>query len=229
MEIGSREMLDKRKIKAVLIDLDGTLVDSMPFLFSVYRNFLQMFGIKGTQEEFQELVGLTLKEVMESLRKRHHLTVGSKELFDDYQEMLYSHYTQNVELFTGARAFLKYAKELGLKLALVTSASEKLAQGFLDSEGIDTCFDLIVTDNRVKKGKPSPDIYKKALFLLEILPDEAVAIEDSPNGVASSSGAGIYTLHLVHHDHPIEGVGEALVSEVNDWFDVNDIFKAWYE
>lgn len=222
-------MIDLKNIKALLIDLDGTLVDSMPLLYSVYREFLHKLGVEGTKEEFDALVGPTLNEAMIILNQRHHFGRGPEELVSEYQELLYHHYTQNLKLFVGARSFLKYAKECGLKLALVTSATEKLALGFLNAEGIENDFDVIVTAKGLQKGKPHPDIYRKALFLMGILPDEAVAVEDSINGIASATSAGIYTLYLNHDGRADQKSRDALVYQVESWADIHNLFRVIYD
>ncbi|MCB1111497.1 MAG: HAD family phosphatase [Chlamydiales bacterium] len=222
-------MIDTKRLKALFIDLDGTLVDSIPVLFSVYKEFLAKYDIHGSQKEFDELSGPALPEIMAVLKERYHLDQDVGDLVEEYQEILYTHYTQNLRLFSGARSFLKLAGSLGIKLVLVTSATAKLATAFLNAEGISGYFDDIISGNDVEKGKPDPAIYHRALFRTGINADEALVIEDSKNGIAAATGAGIRALFLTHGNSHVTGIGKSMVSQVADWNEIAELFKVWYE
>lgn len=221
--------MNPNKLKAVLIDLDGTIVDSMPFLYQIYCEFMTRLGLKGTKKEFDELSGPSLREAIVLLKSRYNIEEDAEHLCLDYEESLYTHYTKNLKLFSGVRPFLEYAKKRGLKLGLVTSANERLAKGFLASEELEQEFDQVITPKGLAKGKPDPEIYRRALESLNLHPEEVVAVEDSKNGLLAASSAEIYTMHIVHNGNSAEGLGLTPSLQVKDWHEILNIFQGWYE
>ena len=220
-------MMDPQKLKVLCIDLDGTLADSIPLLYSVYRAFLASQGKEGSRREFDTLSGALISDVIEQLKQRHQLLGDSATLLEEYMEELYSHYTQNLQLFAGARTFLHYIHDLGIKIVLVTSASQKLATAFLQAEDIDHLFDELVTGDTAA-GKPDPALYQRALFLSQADTSEAVAIEDSEPGVKAAVAADIFTLQITHGTDKLVRIGDAKVMQVSDWHTTLALFRTWY-
>lgn len=209
-------MIDLLNKKAILIDMDGTLVDSHPVLMQVYFDFMKNMGVSGSKEEFQELVGPSMPEVVAILRQRYNIDLSVQDLVGRYHETLERVYTNQLKIFDGVKEFLSYVKSRGVKIALVTSATEHLAYKFLCSQGIDGFFNRVITPSE-GKGKPAPDIYLRALKALSIHPDEAIVIEDSPNGVQAAVSAGIHTFHIFNTSLPEALCNNSLVTHVDDW------------
>ncbi len=218
-------MISKNVLKAVLIDLDGTLADSLPALYATYLDFLKERGVEGTREEFQQLNGPTLPEIVAYLKGKYGWTESEELLFSKYQEVLQKHYVETMSLFPGVIDFLHYAKNKGWKLALVTSAGEVLAFKFLLKKKIEDYFDLLVTLSHVRKGKPDPEIYLKALRKLRLRPTDVVAIEDSPNGVRAALAAGIATVQILHGDSDKKVPGSIAG---HNWDHIMELFKEKY-
>ncbi len=180
----------------VLIDLDGTLLDSVPALYHVYQQFLQTFEVRGSKEEFDQLNGVDFQEVLTTLKSKHKLYLDYEELHVLYQDLIKQAYKHDVHLFPGVRTFLHYAKEAGWHLAVVTSTELSLAQLALNAQGILKDFEAIFTSEKLPKGKPDPMIYLEALQKLGLSPDQVVGIEDSAKGVHAALAAGIETLRF---------------------------------
>lgn len=181
-------------MKAALVDLDGTLADSLDSLYHAYERFLSRFSVGATREEFAELMGPTLPEIVAILKQRHGLGASVEELLEVYEGVLDALYANNIRPLPGAEKMLKRFKAKGMQIAVVTSAKRSLAKHFLKGNGLDQYIDKIISGEDVKEGKPSPEIYLRALKELEISADEAIAVEDSPAGFASAEGAGIKTV-----------------------------------
>ena len=181
-------------IKEIFIDLDGTLIDSIPVLYNTYLDLLKERGKEGTRAEFEKLVGLSLPEIARVLKERYAFRDPYEILFSRYLILLQHHYVVSPVLFPGVFAVMEYAKSNGILLALVTSSPRQLAQDILEKVGLLTIFDFVITPEGLPHSKPDPAIYLRALSEAGVQPDEALAIEDSPNGIASAEGAGIPTL-----------------------------------
>ncbi len=218
----SNKLLNFTNLKAVLIDLDGTIADSIPILYNVYATFLKEYGRQGSKEEFQSLMGPSLIEIVKKIKLLHELDDKLDAMIKKYFQMLLWHYSHDVKLFDGVREFLNYANEKKLKLALVTSAGKHLSEAFLNSCNLSTLFDLVMTGDKVTKGKPSPEIYQKALQELNVAPEEAIAVEDSPKGIESALNAGLAVLCF----NPISKISFGnRVLPVHSWQEILNLFQ----
>ncbi|MNC29331.1 Phosphorylated carbohydrates phosphatase [compost metagenome] len=100
----------------------------------------------------------------------------------------------------GIQHYLDSAKEANLRLGLASSSSMEWVEKYLEQLGIREYFDCIRTSDHVKNVKPDPELYHQALSCLGLAPEEAVAIEDSPNGSKAAAAAG---MHCVVIPNPI--------------------------
>lgn len=184
--------------KAILIDLDGTLVDSTGALFQAYNKFLEYFGKKGSRAEFDSLIGPSIDEIVDILREKHQLPDIEQNLSSLYFTMIVAQGFDGVELFPGVEEFLKEAKKNEIKLGIVTSGTHHLVKKCLDPLKIIKDFDVIITSDDVTKSKPHPEMYQLALKKLKLKPHEAIAIEDSEAGVKAADAAGLKVIYISH-------------------------------
>lgn len=196
-----------KKTKALLIDFDGTLVDSLPFLKSLYRQILIDYQKKGSDEEFEKLNGRTLSEIAKYLKGQYGLAVEERELLERYKERLSENYLDEIVIYPKAKLFLAQAKRQGFKLALISSCPKKLIESFLKNENI-TDFDAIYGGEDAAKSKPEPDMFLNALKNLKLDADEALAIEDSFNGITAAHLAKlkVIALHNKENMNHLEGI-----------------------
>ncbi len=183
-------------LKGIFIDFDGTLIDSSQAMYQIYCSFLQRYGYKGTKQEFNELNGPSLEEIIETLGERYKLIGSPQQLKGEYEEEIARYYKTDAYPFLGAVDCLNEIHKTSLSVVLVTSAPKSLVTIVLDKFKLTEFFDHIVTAELVKQSKPHPAIYLAALEITDFLPTEAIAIEDSANGVESASKAGIYAIRL---------------------------------
>ncbi|MEC7840513.1 MAG: HAD family phosphatase [Chlamydiota bacterium] len=218
-------MFDLKQITTLLIDMDGTVVDSLPQLKLMYYDFLKRNGIEGTDQEFKELNGAFLSDAIKMLNEKYRLHLDTDQASQDFIQRLRDYYAKEAVLFRGVEDFLSYAKKMGLKTALVTSASPIHAEALLKGTNIARFFDAIITPNsKVIKGKPDPAIYLEALKVLNVKPNEAIAVEDASNGVRAAVSANIYTYHIFSEKLPNDLEGENLVKKVADWSEILNAF-----
>lgn len=207
-------------LKALLIDLDGTLVDSTPALYQVYQKFLAHYGHKGTREEFNSLVGPSIDEIVEILKTKYALKGSSHDLSLMYISLLMLQGFEGTELFPGVKEALKKMKEKKIKLGIVTSGTKPLVKVCLDPLKIADQFDVIVTSEDVVKGKPNPEVYQTALKKLGIKPEEAIAIEDSIAGLTAALGAGLEVLMITHGKKKEAEKKHKKVTYLKDWNEI---------
>lgn len=188
-----------KKCNWIFFDLDGTLADSIPAMYQAYLNFLSKYDKKGTREEFEELNGPALPEIVSILKTRYGLVGDVVELMDLYRKQIFDAYKNIVKPMDGAGDTLKALKNRGYKLVLVTSAGQEIANGFIKQQRWNKYFQDYVFGNEINKAKPSSDIYALALKKANASSDTVVVIEDSCNGVKSAKGTGAFVVGLANN------------------------------
>lgn len=183
-------MLDN--IKAILFDLDGTLVDSMWVWTAIDEVFMKKYGVDAPESFPDELEGKSYSETAQYfLDAFPQLPHTLEELMQEWAEMAYEKYTKEVPLKKGVKEFLEQMHEAGIKLGIATSNQRELAVAALKALDVYDLFDVIWTSCEAKAGKPAPDVYLKAAEELQTAPDNCLVFEDVPMGILAGKNAGM--------------------------------------
>ena len=180
-----------KNAKGVIFDLDGTLVDSMNVWKEIDVSYLGKHGYDVPGDLHDEIEGMSFTETAAYFKKRFCLKETIDEIKDCWNQMAYEKYCHEVALKPGAAPFLSYLHKNGCKIAIASSNSRKLIQAVLESQGIASYFEAIVTSCDVKAGKPAPDVYLEAAKLLNLNPCDCVVFEDIPAGIMAGKAAGM--------------------------------------
>ncbi len=181
----------KRKVKAVLFDLDGVIIDSHDAWFRIFNQTRKKFKLPEiSAKEFDESVW---GGSVENDAKRYFKDVGEEELGRIYKNDFLGA-KDNVKINPYAHFALKNLKEKGIKAGIVTNSYKKIANGILEHHGIKDSFDVIITGNDVENGKPAPDSILKACKILGIKPEEALYVGDTKIDIAAGKNAGSFTI-----------------------------------
>lgn len=186
------------KIRAVIFDVDGVLVDSEYVFLTSIRHFLQKHGTDAEFSELSAFLGKPEAEITEIVRETYHFS--EKYTFDEVRHGIYDEYSEVMESgraapMKGVSIFLAYLKERGILSAVATSGTMRHYEQIRSGIGMEHDFDVIVTFEDVSRGKPDPEIFLKACERLQAkgIAKEAMAvIEDSPNGIRAARAAGLY-------------------------------------
>ena len=185
------------KLKAVLFDLDGTLIDTEKFYQIVWPKTAEHFGYEMTKEQVLQLRSLGRPFAPERFRQWYG------EGFDyaaarEYRKGLFEELMAKEGLNTkpGAKEILEYLKENGIMCSTATATDEERTTRFLNKVGLFEYFDKICCATQVKYGKPAPDLYIFACEKLGLSPDQCIAVEDAPNGVRSAHDAGLRVIYI---------------------------------
>jgi HAD superfamily hydrolase (TIGR01509 family) len=184
-------------LRAVLWDMDGTLVDTEPYWITAERELVERFGGDWTHEQAMRLVGQALTTSAQMLQEGG-VRMGIREIIDTLTGRVIEQLGAAVPWRPGARELLAALRAEGVHCALVTMSEKPMAHRIVDHLPQGT-FSAVVTGDAVAKGKPDPEPYLRGVELLaEALPElalaECVAIEDSTPGAASASAAGLATV-----------------------------------
>ncbi|WP_099468259.1 HAD family hydrolase [Konateibacter massiliensis] len=182
-------MLDN--VKAVLFDLDGTLIDSMSVWKEIDIQFLGGYGIELPGDLQNSIEGMSFTETAQYFKNRFQFKESVEEIKGIWNQMAYEHYTTCVQLKEGALGFLQYLKENKIKTGISTSNSNELVQGVLKAKHIEHLFDTVTTACEVNAGKPSPDIYLATAKRLHVRPEDCLVFEDIPMGILAGKNANM--------------------------------------
>ncbi|MCX6485613.1 MAG: HAD family phosphatase [Rhodoluna sp.] len=182
-------MLFNRLPKAVLWDMDGTLIDSEPHWLHSERELARAHDFDWTEEDSKSMVGLSLSESSRIFREKTGTRLSHEEIINHLTASVSAGLEREIIWRPGAKELLKELRRKGVKTALVTMSLRSMALQVVDAMGF-KAFDVVVAGDDVVHGKPHAEPYLKAAALLGEDPADCVAFEDSISGILSAEAAG---------------------------------------
>ncbi len=181
-------------LKAILFDFDGVIVDTESVLFQSWQDTCAAHGCALSIEQWAANVGGYSYDIFDPLG---HIETQcghpiDREAVNTARRACYLHRVHRQDAMPGIPEAFEATKTLGLKLAVVSSSSINWVTGHLKRLALDAFVDVYACGNEVENVKPDPAVYHLALERLHIGAAQAIAIEDSPKGVAAAKTAGIY-------------------------------------
>jgi HAD superfamily hydrolase (TIGR01509 family) len=193
-------MIGKTKmIKAIFLDLDGTLANSLSVMRLAYESFLKIYEKIPSNEEFQALNGPPLPSVIRELKKNHSLSEGVALLEQRYQLLLDEVYYKSAPSL-GAKELLLEAKLNNCLIGIVTSNAKARTRRWLDCVNFSSMVDFIVSGDDVTLGKPDPEPYIQASKIAACPLSEIIVVEDSLHGANAAVSAGLRTFIVGSRD-----------------------------
>jgi HAD superfamily hydrolase (TIGR01509 family) len=195
-------------LPAVLWDLDGTIVDTEPSWIRAETALVERFGGSWSHEQALTLVGNGLEDSARILQ-RHGVRMAVSEIIAELTDAVVRDLEGALPWRPGALELLRELRDAGVPTALVTMSFRRMAETVAAAIPF-RAFDVIVPGDDVARPKPFPDPYERAAELLGLDARDAIAIEDSPTGLASAAAAGATTVGVPHLVPLPEGDGWTL-------------------
>lgn len=184
------------KACALLVDLDGTLVDTSEANFEAYRCSFNAFNINLDRETFDSIaLGRNWREFVPELLSFSRSDVDSSKIAA-MKRQVYEQFLPSTKLNEKLAYFLRFVRPI-CHIALVTSASQKSSQSVLKYHKITDLFDAIITGDDVEQHKPHPEAYILAAQKLGVEPHRCVIVEDSSVGLSAGLAFGGLALKIV--------------------------------
>jgi HAD superfamily hydrolase (TIGR01509 family) len=190
------------QIAAVLLDMDGTLVDTERVYIESLTEVLNGFGLPDALQTCHGMIGLPGPECQALLVARYGDAVPLRDINRAFAEKRDARFATGLPVKPGALALLDGLREARCPTAVVTSSSRRTADMHLTLAGIRARFDTILTRDDVAHGKPAPDLYLLAAERFGAPPRNCIAVEDSSVGVAAAFSAGAITLMVPDLQQP---------------------------
>lgn len=211
-----------RRLQAVLLDMDGTLIESEHLWGESEAELVAELGGVWTEEDHERNVGNAAEAVGRYILGMTGADLTPRQVADRLYAKFRTKLAGGAQLRPGAADLVAMLSESGVPVVLVTSTERQLVRMAIGGIGLDN-FDDSVAGDEVAANKPDPDPYLRAARRLGAVPERCVAIEDSVVGVTSAAEAGCVTVAVPNHVEipPREGVvfRDSLVGVDLDWLE----------
>ncbi len=186
-----------RRPRAVVFDIDGTLVDNMALHAEAFAVFAQRHGLPPlTPEDRARLDGRRNSEIFPILFNRE-VPRDEWQAYEAEKEGLYRELSRGrLRPMTGLPGLLARLAADAIPMALATSAPEPNVVHTLAELGLAATFSIIVRGDQVARGKPAPDVFVEAGRRLNVMPADCLVFEDAPMGIVAAQAAGMPVVAL---------------------------------
>ncbi|MBX3216311.1 MAG: HAD family hydrolase [Labilithrix sp.] len=184
------------RIRAVLFDIDGTLLDSNDAHAQAWLDSLRGHGRNVPFELVRSKIGMGADKLLAELVAVDHESVEGKSIRDRRARIFTAQYLPDLGPFHGARVLVDRLRSRGLVCAAVSSASAEDIAPLLRAAGVADLIDVVVSADDADRSKPDPDLVEIALDRIELTPGEALMIGDTPYDIAAGERAGVPVVAL---------------------------------
>lgn len=198
--------------ECIVFDLDGTLIESEQIWRDVRHAFVVENGGHWKADAAAAMIGMRTDEWAAYMHDELGVSLAASEIAKRVVELI-AQRLKNPPVLPGADAALRRLAR-DFRLGLASSAALAVAQTVLAATGWNDLFAVVVSADEVPRGKPAPDVYLRALELLDADPRRTAAVEDSANGIRSAYAAGIAVIAIPNRVFPPDAEALALASRI---------------
>lgn len=182
-------------LKAVLLDIDGTLLDSNDVHADAWIEALAHHGHTVARDRVRKLIGMGGDKVLDEVAGLDEESEQAKAISTERREYVTAHLGE-LSPTSGTRALLERLTALGLRLVVATSATDEELKGLLRQAGVEDLIDEASTSSDADASKPSPDVVMAALAKVGLEPNDVVMLGDTPYDIQAARAAGVDTIAL---------------------------------
>lgn len=186
------------KIKAVLFDMDGVLIDAKDWHYEALNKALGLFGIGISRyDHLHTFDGLPTKVKLEMLGEQYYLP---RELYEFINQVKQKYTMEITEqkcrpMFHHEYALSKLHKS-GYRIAVCSNSIRSTIEAMMKKAELSEYIDAVISNEDVKRAKPDPEMYTAAINRFNLLPSECIVVEDNPNGIAAGKASGANVLEV---------------------------------
>ena len=196
------------KIKAVLFDMDGVLIDAKDWHYEALNKALRLFGIEISRyDHLHTFDGLPTKEKLKMLSTQYFLPEQLHQTINQLKQAYTEDYICQCcrPMFHHEYALSRLHSE-GYRIAVCSNSIRSTIQTMITKAGLLPYVDLIVSNEDVKRAKPDPEMYTTAINSFGLKPSECIVVEDNPNGIQAGKASGaavleVATVYDVNYDN----------------------------
>lgn len=220
-----KESPTETTIKAMIFDMDGTVINSNKLDYEAWREVFEDYGISLKYEEYIKLLGATSEEIIQK-----YLDIGMDEMkrLMDKREMLFRESVEKngIKVMPHIKNILDQVRKANIKLALATGAKREKLDFMLEKTGLEGYFDAEVTSDDVEKGKPNPETFLQAVKKLNVQPEEVLVWEDAEKGVEAAKNGNLKCIAITTTNGGKKGLEKAdIIIDTYEGLRLEDILK----
>jgi HAD superfamily hydrolase (TIGR01509 family) len=192
----------QKKIKAVIFDMDGVLIDAKDWHYEALNRALSLFGMEISRyDHLMTYDGLPTRKKLEMLTLERGLPIALHGFLNDLKQ----EYTMEITASRCRPTFchqyaLSKLRQAGYRIAVCSNSVRASVELMLKKSALADYLEFFLSNQDVVNGKPNPEIYEKAIRLLDLKSHECLIVEDNPNGIAAARATGAHVLEVVSVD-----------------------------
>jgi beta-phosphoglucomutase len=194
-----------KKIKAVVFDMDGVLIDAKEWHYEALNRALNHFGYNITRlDHLTTFDGLPTRKKLEMLTLERGLPTGLHAFLNDLKQIYTTELIHSRCKPTFAHEYaLSRLRDAGYKLAVASNSVRATVELMMERSWLKPYLEVLISNQDVARAKPDPEMYRTAAARLGLEPNECLVVEDNPNGIRAAEGAGcpVLVVGSVHDVH----------------------------
>ncbi len=210
------------KLKGAIFDLDGVLLDSMPFWDNLGAEYLKLKGYAPPDNLNEILKTMSLAQSASYFKEQYGIPKNTDEIIKEIIRLIESQYRLEVPLKPFVARFLDMLYEKNIKMCVATATDYDLAKAALKRLGVDHYFEFILTCSQAGTGKDNPEFFLKVLELLGTPKSETMVFEDALHAIKSAKKAGlivtgVYDQSAVEDLEEIKATADVYINTFEEW------------
>lgn len=189
-------------LKAIIFDMDGVLINTEPFHYEIWRKTLKKRGLEIDYEHYKGCIGSTVGYLLDIIKDAYGVDFhGDEELIQEMRAVKDRMVEESgIPRIPGVPEMLRRIRSKGYIMAVASSSPQIYIERQMKELGVEDCFDLLFSGERVENPKPAPDTFLRVAEKLGVKPQECLVVEDSSNGCKAAKAAGMFCVGYYNPD-----------------------------
>ena len=206
-------------IKGIIFDMDGTIVDSLPYHYEAWKIFFNENKVENFSEKLNEYKGGGTLDLMRAVYGNQYSKKELKKMSEDKEKIFRKIYKGEIKQILGFKKFLDELKSKDIMVGLASNAIRKNVSMIINELEIYDYFDSIICGDEVINGKPNPEMFNETIDRFNINKDECLIFEDSLEGVLAAKNSGVKVIGITSSSSNKVLKDAGCVMSISDYLD----------
>ena len=206
-------------IKGIIFDMDGTIVDSLPYHYEAWKIFFNENKVENFSEKLNEYKGGGTLDLMRTVYGNQYSKKELKKMSEDKEKIFRKIYKGEIKQILGFKKFLGELKSKDIMIGLASNAIRKNVSMIINELEIYDYFDSIICGDEVINGKPNPEMFNETIDRFDINKDECLIFEDSLEGILAAKNSGVKVIGITSSSSNKVLKDAGCVMSISDYLD----------